>query len=223
MNSILVVVAHSDDEVLGCGGTIAGYSEMGIPVDVVYMTDGVSSRGGNETTKFAKDRKLDAARAAKVLGVRETVQFEFPDNELDSIPLLKVVKCVEGCIQKFNPHTIYTHFLHDLNIDHRIVAQACLTATRPQTSCPVRELYGFEVNSSTEWAFGLEQFSPNYFQNITRTIDLKLEAMRQYSDEIREPPHPRSPECIRALAELRGCQSGLRFAEAFQMYRAIKE
>lgn len=222
-NNILVVAAHSDDEVLGCGGTIAKLANQGHKISVLFMTDGVSSR--SETTKksMIKKRKFNSERAADILGISKLTQLNFPDNRMDTIPLLQVTQAIEDEIVSFKPQTVFTHFLHDLNIDHSTVARATLTATRPSSKSTIKQVLGFEVNSSTEWSFGSPNFTPNYFVNIYRTFHKKTAAMRAYKDEVRTPPHPRSIEGIEALASLRGNASGFQYAEAFQIYRFIEE
>lgn len=223
---ILVVAAHPDDEVLGCGGTIARYARDGHDVFVAILGEGETSR--RSAGEQVDEQKLEALganakAAAKALGVSELITTHLPDNRFDSIPLLEVVKVVESLIDRLRPEVIFTHWAGDLNIDHVITHRAVMTATRGMTGGSVRELYAFEVPSSSEWAFGQfgGAFNPNVFLDISATLQHKLDAMNCYKSESRSFPHPRSREALTALAQYRGSASGLDAAEAFQLIRRI--
>jgi len=222
-NNILVISAHSDDETLGCGGTISKLVSNGHLVTALFMTDGVSSREGNCTSTQVQKRIQSAKKATEILGISHLQQCDFPDNALDTVSLLNITQVIEAVIVETQPHTIFTHYLNDLNIDHSIVARATLTAARPVADSPVKRVIAYEVNSSTEWAFGSPQFSPNYFVNISDTFKVKVKAMRAYENELRDPPHPRSIEGIKALASLRGNAVGYEYAEAFEIYRLSED
>lgn len=222
-NKVLIVAAHSDDEVLGCGGTIAKLANQGNEVAVIFMTNGVSSRHEKDELIKIQERKLHSEHAAKILGISQITQFDYPDNCMDTVPLLHVTQSIEDEIRKFQPEIVMTHFTSDLNIDHSTVARATLTATRPLAGSSVKKVLGFEVNSSTEWAFDAPHFKPNYFVNISESFNLKINAMRAYDSELRARPHPRSLEGIEALAALRGSASGYRYAEAFRIYRLMED
>lgn len=223
---ILVIVAHPDDEVLGCGGSIMRHVANGDEVFVAILGEGIMARADaqNESqVSKVRDRVRDVSvRVARALGAKEMVRHDFPDNRMDQIPLLEVVKVIEGFIGRFRPDVIYTHYQHDLNIDHCIVARAVITATRPLAGNTVTEIYAFEILSSTEWAFGQsESFNPNSFVEISSFLEKKIGAMSLYETEMRSFPYPRSAEAIRALAMRRGSQSGLMCAEAFMLARKI--
>jgi len=146
-----------------------------------------------------------------------------PDNRFDSIPLLDVVKIIEKYIEDIKPDIIYTHFGGDLNIDHKITFEAVLTASRPIGQEYVKEIYAFETVSSTEWNFnGMDGFKPNYFVDITETLDMKLKAMECYKSELKEFPHPRSNKNLKASALKWGSVVSRMYAEAFQVVRIIK-
>jgi len=222
-NKVLIVAAHSDDEVLGCGGTIAKLAKQGNEVAVIFMTNGVSSRNEKDELIKIKERKLHSEHAAEILGISRIIQYDYPDNCMDTVPLLHVTKSIEEELREFQPEIVITHFANDLNIDHATVARATLTATRPLAGSSVKKVLGFEVNSSTEWAFDAPHFRPNYFVNISETFNMKIDAMRAYENELRARPHPRSLEGIEALASLRGNSSGYRYAEAFKIYRLTED
>lgn len=219
--NILIIAAHPDDEVLGCGGTIAELSKDN-KVNVLILGEGITSRGKT----FDSRSELESLRgiskwANRLLGVHEVMHQNFPDQMLDTIPFLDVVKEIELYMKldyNFDPDIIFTHSVNDLNLDHTIVARAVLTATRPMAEKKLRAVYSFEIPSSTEWSFGQnEPFQPNVFFDISQTIDKKIEAMKIYSGEIRLSPHPRSEESIRALATYRGSTIGVPAAEVFKL------
>ena len=225
-NSVLVIGAHPDDEVLGCGGTIAKLVGKGAVVNVLYISNGVDSRNANKerTKKNIIKRKNAAKLSCKILGARSPNFANLADNQLDKYPLLKIVKIVEKYIKRFKPRTIYTHFKNDLNIDHQIVNQAVVTATRPQKNCSVKSLFFFEVPSSTEWRIDSKSkiFNPNWFEDISSTKSKKFEALKAYKAEIKKWPHPRSLKGVEALASWRGATAGVDAAEAFILGRRIK-
>ena len=137
-NKVLIVAAHSDDEVLGCGGTIAKLAKQGNEVAVIFMTNGVSSRNEKDDLIKIQERKLHSEHAAKILGISQITQFDYPDNCMDTVPLLNVTQSIEDEIRKFQPEIVMTHFTNDLNIDHSTVARATLTATRPLAGSPIK-------------------------------------------------------------------------------------
>jgi LmbE family N-acetylglucosaminyl deacetylase len=219
---ILVVAAHPDDEVLGCSGTIACHVSDGDKVYVVFMSDGVTSRTGVESNEV-EVRKQAAKDAGNILGIVQSPRFlGFPDNRMDTVALLDIVQTLEQVINEIEPEVVYTHHLGDLNIDHKITHQAVMTACRPQPEFCVREIYSFEVLSSTEWSTN-NPFIPNYFVDISDTLELKVSAIKAYSSELRTFPHARSIESIKALAKYRGASMGIRAAEAFKVERLISK
>lgn len=219
--SVLVVAAHADDEVLGCGGTIARHVAEGDEVHVVFMADGVSSRGV-DVSKQHQRRNLSRDEALQTLGVLECNALDFPDNRMDSVPLLDVVKALESIIDQVQPTRVYTHHHGDLNVDHRVTHQAVLTACRPMPGSSVREILAFEVMSSTEWATpGVAPFVPNAFVDISDYLPKKLAALAAYDIEMRPVPHSRSVAHVEALARHRGNCVGLEAAEAFEIVRLV--
>lgn len=225
--SILVVAAHPDDEVLGCGGTMARLANEGHEVRIAILAEGMTSR--YQQREQANQKQLqhlhnNAQQAAEKVHAKELVLCKLPDNRLDTIPLLEVVKLVEDLIEKFRPAVIYTHHPGDLNVDHGVVHRAVLTATRPIPGQRVREIYAFEVPSSTEWAFQrLEpSFRPSVFVDISATLETKVSALACYDTETRKFPHPRSPEAVRAIAMRWGTVAGFQAAEAFELIRSLR-
>lgn len=223
--NILVIAAHPDDEVLGCGGAISRYASEGDNCHIIIMAEGVTSRDDMRDIVIRGSElnilKEQANRAAALLGAKGVEFYSFPDNRMDSVDFLDVVKAVEAAIGRFNPDVIFTHHYGDLNIDHQITARAVETATRPMQGRIIPEVYSFEVLSSTEWTFSNNSFHPNCFVDISTTLERKIEAFNIYTSEVRKFPHPRSAEAIHALAHLRGLQVGFAAAEAFHLVRKI--
>src|SRR5271165_1099918 len=185
---ILAIAAHPDDEILGCGATAARLVQEGRDVHFAILGEGITSRHAQrdaaDADQLAELHRQARAAAAKV-GVKSVMLHKLPDNRLDTIPLLEVVKIVEELVDRLKPGVIYTHHGGDLNVDHGIIHRAVLTATRPVDGQTVREILAFEVPSSTEWAFQrLEPaFRPNVFVDVTRTLEAKIAAMECYESE----------------------------------------
>jgi LmbE family N-acetylglucosaminyl deacetylase len=227
---ILVVAAHPDDEVLGCGATIAKEAARGADVRIVIMQDGITVRYKRITQKAKRELKQlyrDAVDAGEILGVpRKNIMFgKFPCSALNTVPFGILRKYLTDIVQGFKPDAVYTHHHGDYNPDHTAVNEAVLFASRPSPGEHIaREVYTFEVPSSTEWADQSKSpFMPNVFVDVKGTIDKKIRAMEAYTTEIRNYPHPRSPAALRVVAQNRGIQAGLHYAEAFHQVRAIRE
>lgn len=224
--SVLVVAAHADDEVLGCGGTIAKFSDQGASVNVVFLSDGVNSRANinHGALEALERREIAAKKACDILGVKSVSFRNYPDNKMDTVALLEVTKTIEEIIITFQPDIILTHYFGDLNIDHRISYEAVVTACRPQFNHSVKTILSFEVPSSTEWQLpgNFPAFSPNWYEDISDTFERKIAALDAYASEMREWPHPRSLKGVTALARWRGATIGVDAAEAFVLGRHIK-
>lgn len=219
LNRILIIVAHPDDEVLGCGATIAKHTSIGDDVRVIFLSDGFSSRiNGHQ-------RNVSAVKASKLLGCSSPVFLNFPDNQMDNVPLLEIVKKIDTIIDKYNPNIIYTHHFGDLNIDHQITHRAVMTSCRPQPESNVREIYSFEILSSTHWQSSSmsNPFVPNYFVDVSNFITQKIQALACYDDEMRKYPHIRSYDSVNHLAALRGSVVGINLAESFVVERIVNK
>jgi len=233
---VLILAAHPDDEVLGMGGTITKLTKNRCEVKIVIMATGISARRsanfrnnssytvGNDVhikmEQQIKDLRLDAKNAAKIMGVTDIELMDFPDNEMDRVSNLEITKTIEQIIQKFKPEIVFTHSQYDINVDHRVLYYATLTATRPKVGQKVKEVITFEVPSSTEWFFP-SNFSPNIFVDISKELSSKQKALRAYKKEIMKYPHPRSTEAIEAIAKRWGSTSGFNAAEAFCLVRKL--
>ena len=222
----LVIAAHPDDEILGCGGSIARWSEEGHDVHLLIMAEGETSRDEKRDTSNKIDQlkslKQAGLKASKKVGAKSIEFLDFPDNRMDSVDLLDVIKHIEKKVNQIKPTVLITHHIGDLNIDHLIIHKAVMTACRPEVHKSVKKILTFEVNSSTEWnSPGSNDFSPNLFIDITNFIEQKLTALSYYESEMRKEPHPRSIEGVKNLAKLRGYSVGLDYAESFMVIREI--
>lgn len=220
MRTILVCAAHPDDEALGCSGAMARHVAQGDKVHVVFMTDGVGSRpvaGAEPGERFCA-----AKQAQAVIGTESMQNFDFPDNQMDSVPLLSVTKAIESVVDTVRPDLVYTHHLGDLNVDHQVTHRAVMTACRPQPGFCVKEIHAFEVPSSTEWqTAGVLPFMPNVFVDISAFIETKRKVLAAYHAEMRPTPYSRSVENVLRLNALRGNSVGVAYAEAFMLVRQI--
>jgi len=227
MKKILIIAAHPDDEVLGCGGTMARLAAEGAEVHVVILANGLTARPGFDTAKTEEALRVHherAVRAGKLLGASSTRVLGFPDQKLDTLPLLDITQAIEREIEKLQPDTVFTQHGGDLNQDHVITYRATLTATRPMAGHCVRRVYAYEAASSTEWAFQRfePRFHPGVFFDIAGMLEKKIAAMQVYESEARAFPHPRSPEALRAMARRWGSVVGVDLAEAFELVREIQ-
>lgn len=215
----LIVVAHPDDEVLGCGATVHKLTQEGHKVAVCTMANHAAARANISDTLFE-----DQSKALKLIGVSKTYAADFPNIKMNIVPHLDLVQFIESCIEDFGAEAIITHHPSDTNIDHQETSRAAQAACRlfqRKTGIPSLKLFLFmEVLSSTEWAIdgSSNRFMPNYFVEIGKDgIDTKLEALGNYVGVMREYPHPRSNEALTGLAAYRGAQAGCNYAEAFEV------
>ena len=226
---VLVVVAHPDDELLGVGATINRLvSHHNVKARAVILGEGITSRSEKRDAKQWEDElakhKSDIAKAAECIGFESFGTYDFPDNRFDHVDLLDIVKVVEAEKERYMPDVIFTHHGSDTNIDHQRTFEAVITATRPMKEENVCTILTFETPSSTEWqAFNHKSyFTPNFYVGLDEEhIKSKIRGMEMYQFEKREFPHPRSPEALRILAQKRGVEVGMSYAEAFMLIRNI--
>jgi len=217
----LIVAAHPDDEVLGCGGIINKYSNDE-DFFVVILSGGADTRYDKSMEKTLKE---NAINANDILGTKELFFEDLPNQKMDNIPILEVTQLIEKYIRELKPIRIFTHHIGDLNKDHQIVAEATFTATRPIVGQTVKEVYSYNIPSSTEWNCmeGEKVFIPNVFVDIKDELTAKLKAMGCYKSECREYPHPRSHQSLKAHANYWGLVSGFEYSEPFKLIRKLGE
>lgn len=221
MKTILIIAAHPDDEVLGCGGLIARESRRGSRCHVLILTDGSAGRYDAET---AAAHRQNTEAANRILGTASVAVEDFPNQLLETVPVTVIAQCIEGHLERVGPATVYTHHSGDLNRDHAVASEATMVACRPVPGQAVREIYSYNVPSSTEYnaVSAHTVFIPNVFVDIAETLDIKIEALSAYDTECHPFPHPRSPESLRAHARYWGLNAGMACAEPFRLIREIR-
>jgi N-acetylglucosamine malate deacetylase 1 len=215
----LIIAAHPDDEVLGCGGFIANRAKLE-ECYVLILTGGAEGRYTDEMSSVLRKNAYDANH---ILGTKEVFFENLPNQKLETLPIIEVTQVVEKYIQKLKPNRIFTQHGGDINRDHQVVFEATMTATRPIVNQVVQEVYTYNTPSSTEWNFyeGEKVFIPNVYENIEMSINKKLEAMSIYKSECREYPHPRSLQSLKVHANYWGVTVGFEYAEPFKLMRKI--
>ncbi len=217
---ILVLVAHADDEIIGCGGTLAKFSKNN-EIMCVFYSDGETSRTNSKNKDILK-RKKNALKVSDILKLNKPVFLNFKDNQLDKYPLLELIKETEKIISKFNPDIIFTHFDGDLNIDHQIVSRAVKTAARPVLNKNIEKIYMMEIISSTNLMLNKnDSFFPNTYIDITKNIRDKEKCLQIYKDEMMSYPKIRSIKSIVTLNAFRGSEISRKFCESFILIRQI--
>jgi N-acetylglucosamine malate deacetylase 1 len=221
MARILVFAAHPDDEILGMGGTIARHTAEGDAVRIVCVTDGSSTQyPGDAATRAQKEK--EARRAAAELGVSDYVHLDLPDMRLDTLPHVEVNAIVEQHVRELEAHVVYTP-QPDVNLDHRALFDSVAVATRPFPGQSARRVLTYAPTSSTEWTpAAATWFVPNWFVDVTDTLERKVAAFAHYETEQRPHPHPRSEAAIRAAAAFFGTSCGCEYAEPFVLVRALE-
>jgi len=217
---ILVVAAHPDDEVLGCGGSIARHIQEKDEVRIVIFGEGPTARLKRKTDR--KNNAMNESQAAlKILGVKRVDFLGYKDQLFEEIPQLEFARRIESTLRIYKADRVYTHCPRDLNLDHRRVAEAVMVACRPVPGASVKQIFFWETLSSTEWIPPGDTFKPNLFIDISGTLTKKRKALQAYKSEIRKFPHPRSLEGVEAQARFRGVQSGVMAAESFEVARIV--
>ncbi len=226
---ILLVVAHPDDELLGCGGTMYRLiHENNCHIKVVILGEGITSRSDQRDTEKLKAElaihRSNITRAQSAIGYQQIGIYDFPDNRFDTVALLDIVKVIEKEKASFDPEIIFTHHGGDVNIDHQRTFEAVITACRPMENENVKTIITFETFSGTEWSASTDprHFIPNLFFEITETgLNAKIKGMESYEFEKREYPHPRSPKALQIAAQRWGVAVGKPYVEAFCLVRSI--
>jgi len=214
---VLIIAPHPDDEVLGCGGTIAKHVKNGESVFLCIVTKAYLPDWSGE---FIKNRPKEIEKAKKILGIKKTYYLNLPTAKIDTIPQKDLNEMISKVVDEVKPDIIYVPHKGDLNKDHRLIFEASLVAARP-IKHKIKKILSYEVLSETEWGQIIENFNPNVYVNISSTFNKKIKAIKAYKSELKKSPHPRSIEIIESLAKKRGSEAGVKFAEAFILIREV--
>ena len=217
---VLMISAHPDDEVIGAGGTIARHVDHGDEVYWCVVTQAYSPPWSKEYLETARQQVYDVK---KVLGIQEVFFCGFPTVKLNTIPYMEISSALQGIVDKVRPEVVYTTPGNDINLDHRIVYECTLVATRPLPGNSIQRLLSYEIGAGSRQGLisGDGGSVPNVFVDISGYMEKKLEAMLCYESELQEYPHPRSLKGLRIVAEERGLGMGLEAAEAFRLVRQV--
>jgi N-acetylglucosamine malate deacetylase 1 len=222
MSKILVIAPHPDDETLGCGGTIFRHK---VASDDIYwlIITGISQDGGwQEKVVNKRDNEIDAV--AEKYGFSDVFNLRLPTTKIDTLPISDLIGEISNVYKKVEPDIIYMPFAYDVHTDHQIIAKALQSTFKWFRYPYIKKVYMYETPSETEFNFVENRiFSPNVFVNISQYLDNKIETMKIYDGEMGDFPFPRSEKTLRALAILRGSQSGFESAEAFELVYERKE
>jgi LmbE family N-acetylglucosaminyl deacetylase len=218
---VLVFAAHPDDDVLGMGGTIALHAGDGDEVRIVCVTDGSSTQYPDDAGIRAR-KEAEAVAAAAALGVSDYVHLDLPDMRLDTLAHVDVNRVVEEHVRGTGAELVYT-VQPDVNRDHRALFDSVAVATRPTPDQTVRRVLTYAPTSSTEWTPApTNWFVPNWFVDVTATMEQKLAAFACFETESRPFPHPRNAEGLEAHARFFGATVGCRYAEPFVLVRSVE-
>ncbi|MCI9422056.1 PIG-L family deacetylase [Lachnospiraceae bacterium WCA-9-b2] len=219
--NVLVIAPHPDDEILGTGGTIAKRAAQGHDVYVCIVTKGCEPLFHE---KYVEKGRSECRKADEYLGVKETIFLDFPAVMLEEVPRYELNDGILGVIQRIKPEEVYVPHRGDMQIDHKIVVDAAMVALRPKYSHKVKRIYAYETLSETGWDIPnvMNEFIPTVYEDISDTINKKIEAMNIFQSQLASFPNARSIGAIEALARFRGSTVTLEAAEAFGIVREIK-
>ena len=228
MDKVLIIAAHPDDDILGCGGMFSKYRDTPVEFKVVFISEGTSCRfdenniGSSAVKAEIEKRNNYGAMALEFFNVDKFVYYNLPCGRLDTVPIIDINKIIEHEIRTFEPDTIFTHSNCDVNNDHLIVFKSTLMAARPMPKNTINKIYSYEVLSSTEWGFS-NKFEPNSYLKLTLdNIEEKIKALKFYKSEVRPYPFPRSDIGVKSNAIYRGMEVGVEYAEAYKLIRETR-
>lgn len=220
--TVLCIAPHPDDETLGCGGSLLRHIAEGDEVYWLIVTTVTEQLGFSETKINA--RELEIGEVARAYGFKKVYRAGLLTTRLDALPKADLVTAVASIMSDVSPHTLYVPYRNDVHSDHAAVFDAVISCSKTFRYPSIRQIYAYETLSETE--FGLRPddpgFRPNLFSDISPWLEKKIDIMRMFSGEMGNFPFPRSEECIRAQAMLRGSQAGVMAAEAFMILKEIR-
>ena len=221
-NNVLIVAPHADDEILGCGATIAKYVEENNDVYVVVLTNANLGDKKRFTASYIKKVRKECKSSNNFLGVKKVIFKNLPAPKLDQFPLYKIADTLKEIIEKYKINILFVPHYGDLHIDHQLVFEASIIASRPVDNVKVKKILSYETLSETEWGLPLKfkRFQPNYFNIInSNQLNKKLKAFKFYISQLKSKNHPRTIDSIKSLAQYRGSIVGYEYCEAFNIIR----
>lgn len=217
MKKILVITPHPDDEVLGCGGTIAKHSKQGDEVHICFITKAYLPQWSPD---YINNRQEEIKKSVQILGVKNIHELNFLTAKVDQASSKDLNDKILQVVNEVEPNIMYIPHGGDVHKDHRLIFDACLVVNK-LSSKAIKKILSYEVLSETEGGSALKPFIPNVYEDVSSFFQQKLEALKAYQSELKEPPHPRSVEIVEALAKKRGSEAGVRMAEAFMLIREV--
>ncbi len=215
----VVIAPHPDDETLGVGGTIKRMVKEGIKVSVLTVSGHMPPLYSSKTYQKTL---LESKKSLKYLGVKDFEYLGIPATMINELPIANLNKQISDFIYKRNPDTIFIPF-PDRHIDHRLIFDSCIVASRPISKKSPKNVLLYETLSETHWNVPAVEpsFVPDFFIRIDKEINNKLVALRLYKSQINKNTPSRSLEAIKSLAKFRGSQNGCEYAEAFKVARIV--
>tara|TARA_B100002019_G_scaffold283410_1_gene289789 strand:+ start:124 stop:783 length:660 start_codon:yes stop_codon:yes gene_type:complete len=210
-NNVLVVSPHADDEVIGCGGTLLNHSQQGNKVSWILMTD------VSQESSFKKKRTMQIDKIKKRLKIKKFINFSLKPSSLKFSMDSQIIDKIKMEIKKINPNIIYLPYMHDIHTDHYFTTRYFLSCLKWFRQKSVKKILCYETVSETNLNFNLGKFSPNYYVDISKNFNKKLQLLKIYKSEVKKHPFPRSVDSVTALNKIRGSESGYKFAESFDL------
>ncbi len=220
--NILVLAPHADDEILGCGGAISKFSNLGYNVDVLVLTNANIGAPDLYTVKDINLIRNESKKANKTIGTRKLFFENLPGLNLNQYPAYKISDIISKYILKIKPEILFIPSANDIHDDHKKIFHASKVAIRPKKKNNLKKVLSYEVLSETEWNENEKSFNPNYFVSLSKSdIDKKIKAFLKYKSQVQKFPHPRSREAIFSLSRIRGSQVFKQYAEAFRVEKIL--
>ncbi len=213
---ILAIAPHPDDETLGCGGSLFRHKKEGDELSWLIITAMYEKEGW--PTEQVKRRNYEIEKVSAAYQFEDVFNLDYPTTKVDTFPISNIIESISNVVKKVAPEIIYMPFVCDVHTDHQTIANALQASIKWFRYPSIQKVLMYETLSETDFNFiTYRAFHPNVYVDISKYLDDKIETMKIYTSEFGEHPFPRSEKALRAIATLRGCQSGYEAAEAFEL------